>query len=61
MSNEITQYDFDGAVLTCLKMFGNSPLNKIFLAEYLGGMAVTDVERRVQVPPNRRKPTGASE
>lgn len=51
MTNEVTHYDFDGAVITCLKVFGASPINKVFLAEYLGGMTVTDIERRVQVPP----------
>ena len=49
MAAEITHIDFDGAVDLTIKFFGNSPLNRVFLAEYIGNFYVTEGERRVQV------------
>ena len=51
MAAEITHIDFDGAVDLTIKFFGNSPLNRVFLAEYIGNFYVTEGERRVQVTP----------
>ena len=51
MAAEITHIDFDGAVDLTIKFFGNSPLNRVFLAEYIGNFYVTEAERRVQVTP----------